>query len=54
MKAVVIRINSPGAVTASDIMYQDLVSFRSQTHKPVVTCMMDARGQRRLLPGDGA
>lgn len=42
VKAVVIRINSPGgAVTASDIMYQDLVSFRQETHKPVVACMMD-------------
>jgi protease-4 len=42
VKAVVLRINSPGgAVTASDIMYQDLVRFRQRTHKPVVACMMD-------------
>jgi protease-4 len=42
VKAVVLRINSPGgAVTASDIMYQDLVNFRRDTHKPVVACMMD-------------
>src|SRR5262249_9352285 len=42
VKAVVLRINSPGgAVTASDIMYQELVSFRHKTHKPVVACMMD-------------
>ncbi len=42
VKAVVLRINSPGgAVTASDIMYQDLVHFRQTTHKPVVACMMD-------------
>jgi protease-4 len=42
VKAVVLRINSPGgAVTASDIMYQDLVCFRRDTHKPVVACMMD-------------
>jgi protease-4 len=42
VKAVVLRINSPGgAVTASDIMYQDLVSFRHDTGKPVVACMMD-------------
>jgi protease IV len=42
VKAVVLRINSPGgAVTASDIMYQDLVNFRHDTHKPVVACMMD-------------
>jgi protease-4 len=42
VKAVVLRINSPGgAVTASDIMYQDLLHFRRDTHKPVVACMMD-------------
>jgi protease-4 len=42
VKAVVLRINSPGgAVTASDIMYRDLVDFRSETGKPVVACMMD-------------
>jgi protease-4 len=42
VKAVVLRINSPGgAVTASDIMYQDLVAFRHKTGKPVVACLMD-------------
>lgn len=42
VKAVVLRINSPGgAVTASDIMYRDLVRFRRETGKPVVACMMD-------------
>jgi protease-4 len=42
VKAIVLRINSPGgAVTASDIMYQDLVNFRHDTKKPVVACMMD-------------
>lgn len=42
VKAVVLRINSPGgAVTASDIMYQDLINFRHATGKPVVACMMD-------------
>ena len=42
VKAVVLRINSPGgAVTASDIMYRDLVNFRARTGKPVVACMMD-------------
>jgi protease IV len=42
VKAVVLRINSPGgAVTASDIMYQDLLAFRHETGKPVVACMMD-------------
>jgi protease-4 len=42
VKAVVLRINSPGgAVTASDIMYQDVMRFRHETGKPVVACMMD-------------
>jgi protease-4 len=42
VKAVVLRINSPGGgVTASDIMYRDLMAFREQTHLPVVACMMD-------------
>ena len=42
VKAVVLRINSPGGtVTASDMMYKDLLAFKAKTHKPVVTCMMD-------------
>jgi protease-4 len=42
VKAVVLRINSPGGgVTASDIMYRDLMTFRKETHLPVVACMMD-------------
>jgi protease IV len=42
VKAVILRINSPGGtVTASDMMYKDLLEFKRKTHKPVVTCMMD-------------
>lgn len=42
VKAVVVRLNTPGgAVTASDAMYRDLVSFKKQTGKPVVVMMMD-------------
>ncbi len=42
VKAVVLRINSPGgAVTASDVMYQDLLNFKKDSGKPVVSCMMD-------------
>lgn len=42
VKAVVLRLNSPGgAVTASDIMYHDLLKFREKTGIPVVACMMD-------------
>jgi protease-4 len=40
--AVVVRINSPGgAVTASDVMWRDLQTFRAHTRKPVVACLMD-------------
>lgn len=42
VKAVVIRINSPGGgVTATDIMWHDLEKFREQTRLPVVACIMD-------------
>src|SRR4051812_34055689 len=37
VRAVVLRINSPGGtVTASDIMYQEIVKFRNEKHKPVI------------------
>lgn len=40
VKAVVLRINSPGGtVTASDILYREVESFRSRTKKPVVVSM---------------
>jgi protease IV len=44
VKGLVIRINSPGgSVTASDIMYQELVHWKERTchKKPVVGMMMD-------------
>jgi len=42
VKAVVLRINSPGGtVTASDMIYRDILAFKARTHKPVVTSMMD-------------
>jgi protease-4 len=42
VKAVVLRVNSPGGtVTASDIMYETLVRFKQQTHKPVVASLQD-------------
>jgi protease IV len=42
VKAVVLRINSPGGtVTGSAMMYHDLQEFKKKTQKPVVTCMMD-------------
>ena len=40
--AVVVRINSPGGgVTATDIMWRELQSFRAKTNLPVVACIMD-------------
>ncbi|HMQ15320.1 MAG TPA: signal peptide peptidase SppA [Phycisphaerae bacterium] len=42
VRAVVLRINSPGGgVTASDIMYSELMAFRQRTRKPVVASLMD-------------
>ncbi len=41
VKAVVLRINSPGGtVTASEIMHEEILRFR-KSGKPVVTMMMD-------------
>jgi protease IV len=40
--AVVVRINSPGgSVTASEIMWAELMRFKEATGKPVVGCLMD-------------
>lgn len=40
--AVVLRINSPGGgVTASDMLWHDLRSFKDYTNLPVVACLMD-------------
>lgn len=42
VKAVLLRLNTPGgAVTASDAMYRDLISFKQSSGKPVVVQMMD-------------
>ena len=42
VKGVLLRMNSPGGtVTASSMMYHDLLAFKARTHKPVVACMMD-------------
>jgi protease IV len=40
--AVVVRINTPGgSVTATDIMWRDLMSFKKRKCVPVVACLMD-------------
>src|SRR5215475_2662262 len=42
VKALVVRINSPGGtVTASDIMYHELKTFKANKKIPVVASMMD-------------
>jgi protease-4 len=42
VKAVVLRINSPGGtVAASDMMYHSLIEFKKKKKVPVVACMMD-------------
>lgn len=42
VKAVVLRINSPGGtVTASDILYHELRSFKEQRQVPVIASIMD-------------
>ena len=42
VKAVVLRINSPGgSVTASELMHEEISRFRSETGKPVVACLQD-------------
>jgi protease-4 len=42
VKAVILRLNTPGGtVTASAMMYHDILSFRRKTHLPVIASMMD-------------
>src|SRR5262245_39438442 len=42
VKAVVVRINSPGgSVTATDILWHELQSFRHARRLPVVACLLD-------------
>jgi protease-4 len=42
VRALIVRINSPGGtVTASDIMYREVLSFKERTRLPVVAIMMD-------------
>ena len=41
IKALVLRINSPGGtVSASDMIYHDLMAFKSRQKVPVVACLM--------------
>jgi protease-4 len=41
IKAVVLRINSPGGtVSASDMIYHELMIYKKENHVPVVACLM--------------
>ena len=56
VKALVLRINSTGGtVTASDIIYRELMAFKASRRIPVVTVMMDVAasgGYYVALAGD--
>lgn len=42
VKGIVLRINSPGgSVTASDILYEEVLAFKKRTGKPVVAFFQD-------------
>ena len=42
IKAIVIRINSPGGtVTASDVLYHEVLKFKKKRDIPVITSIMD-------------
>jgi protease-4 len=41
VKAVILRLNSPGGtVAATDIMYHHVLEFKQQTGKPVIACVL--------------
>lgn len=56
IKAVLIKVDSPGgSATASDVLYQEILSFRQETGKKVVVSMMDVAasgGYYISLPAD--
>jgi protease-4 len=55
VRAVVLRINSPGgAVATADLMFHDLQAFKKQTGKPVVACFMDIGAGAAYYLGCGA
>lgn len=42
VRAIILRLNTPGGtVTASDVMYREVLRFKERTGKPVVVLMMD-------------
>ncbi|HMP16491.1 MAG TPA: signal peptide peptidase SppA [Gemmatales bacterium] len=42
IRGILLRVNSPGgSVSATDMLWRELVAFRKSTQKPVVACLMD-------------
>ena len=42
VKAVILEINSPGGgITASDIIYKEVLEFKEETNKKIIVCMLD-------------
>ena len=56
IKAVLIKINSPGgSITASDLLYHEILSYKERTKAKVIVCMMDmaaSGGYYLSLPAD--
>jgi len=56
IKALIVRINSPGGtITASDLIYREIVAFKARKKVPVVAVMMDvgaSGGYYAALAGD--
>lgn len=56
IKGLIIKVNSPGGgVTASDILYNEIMQFKQETGIKVVVCMMDVAasgGYYISLPAD--
>ncbi len=56
IKAVMFKINSPGGtITASDLLYHEILSYKERTNAKIVVCMMDmaaSGGYYMSLPAD--
>jgi len=56
IKAVLFKINSPGGtITASDMLYHEILSYKERTNAKVIVCMMDmaaSGGYYMSLPAD--
>ncbi len=56
IKAILFKINSPGGtITASDLLYHEIISYKERTNAKVVVCMMDmatSGGYYMSLPAD--